>query len=117
MVMGKVTEMKPTVIQRSGSGIGEFIGTTAGAIGGGQIGGDSISNAAGAVGGAVLGAIVGQKTERTMARRKGWEVWIAGDDGKNYMIPVEEPAPFKVHSRVKLVISTQGQPISVHADN
>lgn len=79
-----------------------------------MIGGDAAAHAAGALGGLLVGAFAGNEAEKALSKKKGWEVWIDGDDGRKYVMPVRDPHPFQLDGRVKLVLNSYGQPMSIH---
>ncbi len=106
--------MNPTILKKNSGGVGSFIGSSAGMIGGSMIGGDAAAHAAGALGGLLVGALAGNEAEKALSKKKGWELWIDGDDGRQYVMPVREPHPFEVNGRVKLVLNSYGQPASIH---
>ncbi|MEM1296737.1 MAG: hypothetical protein AAGH89_15335 [Verrucomicrobiota bacterium] len=114
VVEGSVTAMNPTVLKKKSGEVGSFIGSSAGMIGGSMIGGDAAAHAAGALGGLLVGALAGNEAEKALSKKKGWDLWIEGDDGRSYVMPVRDPHPFVLNGRVKLVLNSYGQPTSVH---
>ncbi len=113
VVEGVITSMNPTILRKN-SGIGGFIGSSAGMIGGSMIGGDAAAHAAGAIGGLIVGTIAGNEAEKALSSKKAWELWIDGDNGQKYVMPVREPHPFVLDSRVKLVLGGHGHPVAIH---
>ena len=83
------------------SGVGAVGGAVAGGVLGNQVGGGT-GNTVATVGGAVAGGVIGSQIERSLKKRKVWDVVVKMDDGSTQTVKLTSQPEVGAGQRVRI---------------
>jgi outer membrane lipoprotein SlyB len=108
---GTVVDVREVLIEGTKSGVGSVAGAAVGSI---AAGGEGRRGAITGVLGAVAGGIAGAAIEEGATRKKGLEITVRLDSGRNLAITQEADEAFKPNERVRVLYGPGGSTRVTH---